>query len=64
MRVAKGRFDGKKVELTEKIEGVAPGEVLVIFDGTDAERRQWERAQEEAFAKAWDNDEDAEYDRL
>ena len=68
MRVFKARFDGKQVVLPEELQGVPPGEVLLVFEGGEGqagrERRDWLAAQEKALAKAWDNDEDAVYDRL
>jgi hypothetical protein len=48
------------------MRGVPPGKVIVIFeDAPDTEDRELRlRAQEAAFAKAWDNPEDDIYDHL
>ena len=67
MRVIKAQFDGKSIKLPKHLKQVAPGEVLVIFDSVasgNGERSPWLKAQEAAFAKVWDNDEDSIYDTL
>jgi hypothetical protein len=57
-------FDGQRVVLPDEMRGVPPGRVIVIFENTDAEDRTlWLKAQEAAFAKAWDNAEHAVYDQ-
>ena len=65
MRAIKAHFDGKNVVVPPDVEGLPPGEVLLIFNdsptGADA---AWLRTQEQAFAKVWDNEEDAAYDQL
>lgn len=63
----KATFDGKRIVLPEGFHGAAPGEVIVLFEDAgreSAERASWTRAQEAAFAKAWDNPEDEIYDRM
>ena len=50
-----------------KCVDLPPGEVIVIFEkdnGTRQETTAWMKAQEAAFARVWDNDEDAAYDQL
>jgi TusA-related sulfurtransferase len=67
MRVIKAKFDGKTIKLPKQLKQIAPGEVLIIFDSAPAangDRSSWLKAQELAFAKVWDNDEDAIYDTL
>lgn len=67
MRVIKAQFDGKTIKLPKQLKQVAPGEVLVIFDSVPSDngkRLSWLKAQEAAFAKVWDNDEDSIYDTL
>ena len=67
MLIIKARFDGEKVVLPKNIRSVRPGEVIVIFENArerEEESRLWEEAQEAAFAKVWDNNEDSDYDRL
>jgi hypothetical protein len=67
MRAIKAHFDGNSIKIPKELRKVPPGEVLVIIQ----ERRPdtddslaWLKAQETAFAKVWDNDEDAVYDSL
>ncbi len=67
MVAIKAHFDGKKIVVPEGMRGAPAGDVLVIFETLpdDLEERQWwKKAQEAAFAKAWDNDEDTVYDLL
>lgn len=67
MHAIKAHFDGKRIKLPKELRQVAPGEVVVIFDDAASakqERASWLKAQETAFAKVWDNDEDAIYDTL
>lgn len=66
MTVIKAYFDGEKVVLPEGVQGTAPAEVLLVFEGRDREGDQqlWERAQEEPLHQVWDNEEDAIYDTL
>jgi hypothetical protein len=64
---------GKRRELIEKIRRLAADTLAEVEEFVDFLRqRQEERlltravtgASEDAFAKAWDNPDDAEYDRL
>ena len=67
MVAIKAHFDGKNIVLPDNFRHGRPGEVLIIFQdsGKDsAEKDAWLKAQEPAFAKVWDNDEDAAYDAL
>jgi hypothetical protein len=67
MVAIKAHFDGKNIILPEKYRKRLPREVLIVFESAApeaAENRLWLKAQEEAFAKIWDNDEDAVYDAL
>jgi hypothetical protein len=67
MVAIKARFDGKNIILPKEYRKGLPREVLVVFEGAAPEAeesRLWLKAQEQAFAKAWDNDEDAIYDSL
>ncbi len=65
VKAIRAHFDGKNVVVPPSLKGLPAGEVLVIFDdssnGPDA---AWLRVQETAFARVWDNDEDAAYDDL
>jgi len=67
MVAIKAHFDGEKVVLPDDIPTVAPGEVILIFpDLADhtSESDSWMKAQEPAFTKVWENDEDAIYDSM
>ena len=67
MQAIRTHFDGKTIQVPKELRKAPAGEVLVIVpnmptDGKD--NSAWSRAQEAAFAKVWDNDEDAVYDSL
>lgn len=67
MKAIKAHFDGKTIKLPKELRNAAPGEVLVIIadkqpEGDDSSA--WMKAQGSAFAKVWDNKEDADYDDL
>jgi len=66
MLAVKATFDGQRIVLPDDMRGVRPGKVIVIFeDAADGEDRAlWLAGTETAFAKAWDNPEDAVYDHL
>ena len=67
MHVIRAAFDGEKVIVPGEVRGFPPGEVILVFENgaeSGEEREAWTRSQESAFAKAWDNDEDAIYDKL
>ena len=67
MRAIKARFDGKKIILPDDARGEPPGEVIVVFQegkSAAAEDAMWLAAQEQAFARAWENEDDAVYDSL
>ncbi len=67
MRAIKARFDGRKIILPDDARDEPPGEVIVVFrEGKSVvgEEALWLAAQEQAFAKAWENDDDAVYDSL
>ena len=67
MLAVKARYDGKKVILPKGVRKAPPGKVIIIFEDAPeppAEIKAWEKAQETAFTKVWDNAEDAIYDSL
>jgi hypothetical protein len=67
MNAVKARFDGKKVVLPTDFKPPAPGDVIVVFesnDMADVSSDVFLKAQEESFAKVWDNTEDEVYDAL
>ncbi len=67
MKAIRAHFDGKQILIPDTAMGLPPGQVIVVFDDgedEDAARVAWMRNQEQAFAKVWDNDEDAAYDSL
>jgi TusA-related sulfurtransferase len=60
-------FDGKTIKVPEELRKAPSGEVLVIIQERRPEEDDasaWLKAQETAFAKVWDNQEDAVYDSL
>jgi len=67
MIAVKAHFDGEKIVLPEELRGQRPGDVILILENSSDERSDlqlWMKGQEPAFAKAWDNDADGDYDRL
>jgi len=67
MVAIKTRFDGKKIVVPADFRGAPAGDVIVIFQDLSpeqVERQLWLKAQETAFAKVWENDEDEIYDSL
>ncbi len=66
MVAIKVQFDGEKIVLPDDLRGMPPQEVIVIYESKEnfEESQAWLKVQEESFAKAWDNQEDAVYDQL
>jgi hypothetical protein len=66
MLAVKATFDGQRIVLPDQVRGMPPGRVIVIFEEAveGEDRAPWVKAQEAAFAKAWDNPEDEVYDRM
>ena len=67
MRAIKAHFDGEKVIVPDEVNGLPPGDVILIFQDPEEEasdRQSWVKAQETAFEQVWNNDEDAIYDTL
>ncbi|HLX62575.1 MAG TPA: hypothetical protein VKX17_14960 [Planctomycetota bacterium] len=67
MLAIKAHYDGKKVVLPKSIHRKAPAEVIVIFNEPEPKQDGAElfaKAQEAAFARVWDNEDDAIYDSL
>jgi hypothetical protein len=65
MLAVKARYDGKQIILPAEFHARSPSDVIVVFEnGQEGADDLMLRAQEQAFAKAWDNDEDEIYDRL
>ena len=65
MLAIKARFDGKKIVLPTATRNAPPGEVIVVFtEAGERENKAWLKAQEAAFRRVWENDEDAIYDTL
>ena len=62
MHAVRARFDGEKIVLPPDAPPAQPGDVIVIFE--DSESADLLAAQEQTLKKAWDNDDDAVYDRL
>jgi len=60
-------FDGNQIILPDALRGLPPGAVIVVYEngkGSPQEPVAWMKAQEQAFADTWNNDEDAVYDNL
>jgi hypothetical protein len=66
MVAIKTQFDGEKIVLPENLRGLPPQEVIVIYAASNDSLvdEAWLKAQEQSFAKAWENDGDAAYDEL
>ena len=67
MQAIKAHFDGKTIKIPKELRKAPPGEVLVIIQEKrpdEEDSLSWLKAQETAFAKVWENDEDAVYDAL
>jgi hypothetical protein len=66
MVAIKTTYGGEKIVLPEALRGLPPQEVILICqtDDSASDDQAWLKAQEESFAKAWDNDEDAVYDEM
>jgi TusA-related sulfurtransferase len=67
MQAIKTHFNGKTIKVPKELRNAPPGEVLVIIQERRPEADDfvsWLKAQEMAFAKVWENDEDAVYDSL
>jgi hypothetical protein len=67
MKAIKTRYDGEKVIVPDELKGLPPSEVILVVQDQPVratESSVWAKAQEAAFAKVWDNDEDAVYDAM
>lgn len=67
MVAIRAHFDGKSVVLPKQVKKGPACDVIVIFQGPvgqSSEQQAWLKAQEAAFRRVWDNDEDAVYDTL
>ena len=67
MLAVKAQFDGQKVVLPQKLH-MPPCPIIVIFESgvgeNGSDQHAWLKAQESAFSRVWENDEDAVYDTL
>lgn len=66
MLAIKAEFDGKQIVLP-KVPDVSAGTVIVVFEHADVpdnDHDRWLKAQEAAFSKVWDNEDDAVYDTI
>jgi hypothetical protein len=66
MVAVRAKFDGEKILLPESLQGCPPQEIIVIYAGDPqpAESLAWGKAQEQSFARVWENDEDSVHDGL
>lgn len=65
VKAVRARFDGKTIQVPKELRKAPAGDVLVIIPDSavrENDKTAWTRAQESAFSKVWDNDEDAVYD--
>jgi hypothetical protein len=62
LHAIRAQFDGRTIKFPKEIRKMPPGVVLITVQGPPwdpMESASWPEAQEAAFAKVWDNDEDA-----
>jgi hypothetical protein len=67
MVVVRAKFYGTKVIIPDSAQGLPAGDVLLIFEERKRpapEADAWKVASEPALRKAWDNEEDAVYDKM
>jgi hypothetical protein len=65
MLAVRATYDGKEIHIPEDAKGIPPCNVIVLFEQEEpAEDIGWLKIQEQALAKAWDDEEDAVYDQL
>lgn len=61
-------FDGKEIKLDAPVTLAANTQLLVVILDQPASQQAWlqtaMKGSEQAFARVWDNDEDAIYDEL
>jgi len=65
--IFRAQFDGERVLIPPEARGLPPGEVVLIFEngaGHPSDAEAWMSASESSLAKAWDNQDDAVYDRM
>ena len=65
MLAVRTRYDGKDVRIPQAARPPGPCNVIVLFEEDESFRdAEWLKLQEKNLAKAWDNEEDAVYDRV
>lgn len=65
MLAIRTRYDGKEIRLPRDVKGLAPCDVIVLFEQDNSPSdADWLRLQEESLAAAWDDKEDAVYDEV
>jgi hypothetical protein len=63
MLAIRTRYDGKQIDLPAEARPPGPCEVIVLFEAEGVPPgSDWTRLQEQAFEKAWSDEEDAVYD--
>lgn len=65
MLAMRTRYDGKKISVPPDARGVGPCDVIVLFEEEESHGdAELLKMQEESLAKAWDDKEDAVYDKV
>jgi hypothetical protein len=66
MVAVRARFDGETIVVPKALRGAPASDVIILIPARKVAEsmKAWHKAQEAAFAKVWDNDEDAIYDAL
>ena len=63
MLAIRRRFDGREIHLPAEVQGLPPGNVIVLFeDERHVSDSDWLKIQEQTMAGAWDDKEDSVYD--
>lgn len=67
MRAALAHYDGQQIQLDDRLDIPQGAKFIVVVldssDGADLNATDMMAAQEPAFARVWDNEEDAIYDQ-
>ncbi|MCK4625894.1 MAG: hypothetical protein KAV00_11330 [Phycisphaerae bacterium] len=65
MRAIRARYDGKEIRVPPDVGLQRPCDVIVLFEEEESDiDAEWLKMQEKSLAEAWDDKEDAVYDRI
>jgi hypothetical protein len=65
MLAVRATYDGKEIQIPEDAKGIPPCKVIVLFEEDEpAGDAGWPKIQEQTLATAWDDEEDAVYDKF